>query len=248
MKRVARMSPRNRHRVLGCLAVLHSAAILAFMAARPWPVPPRWFDPLWIGVATLWFFWPVVLLLHAGRSIIRILVPLFAATVIAIPWSRTYSFVAAGAFGLPMGCTLSPISTARYFVAYIRGRADARRDVRDGHIAVEVYGFGAGGLVEPLEKRYHIDVRVVAGCVVDETLMGHARGYNIVSAAEVRRRFGDEILDYTKREPKYEYVRGQRVPRNRPNQSLQRTAGRCDDQLEFMKHIVDVTKARSRQR
>ena len=34
----------------------------------------------------------------------------------------------------------------------------------------------------------------------------------------------------------------------RSNQSLQLTAGRRDDQFEFMKHIVDVAKARSRQR
>ena len=33
-----------------------------------------------------------------------------------------------------------------------------------------------------------------------------------------------------------------------PNQLLQLTAGRCDDQLEFMKHIVDIVKARRRQR
>jgi hypothetical protein len=32
------------------------------------------------------------------------------------------------------------------------------------------------------------------------------------------------------------------------NQSLQLTAGRCDDQVEFMKEIVDVAKARFRQR
>jgi NADP-dependent 3-hydroxy acid dehydrogenase YdfG len=29
---------------------------------------------------------------------------------------------------------------------------------------------------------------------------------------------------------------------------LQLTAGRHDDQLEFMKHVIEVTKARSRQR
>jgi hypothetical protein len=32
------------------------------------------------------------------------------------------------------------------------------------------------------------------------------------------------------------------------NQALQLTASRGDDQLEFMKQIVDLTKARSRQR
>jgi hypothetical protein len=34
-----------------------------------------------------------------------------------------------------------------------------------------------------------------------------------------------------------------------PNRSsLRLTAGQCDDQLEFMKYIVDIAKARSRQR
>jgi hypothetical protein len=32
------------------------------------------------------------------------------------------------------------------------------------------------------------------------------------------------------------------------NQTIQPTAGRRDDHLEFMKDIVDVAKARSRQR
>jgi hypothetical protein len=32
------------------------------------------------------------------------------------------------------------------------------------------------------------------------------------------------------------------------NQSLQLTTGRRDDQLEFMKHIVDAAKARCHQR
>jgi hypothetical protein len=201
---MAHMSPRNQHRLLGCLAVLHSAVILAFMAVRPWPVPPNWFDPLWLGVTTLWFFWPVVLLLHIGRSLWRVAVPLLIACVIAIPWWRIYSFEAAEAFGLPMGCTLSPISMTRFFAAYVRGRADARRDIRSGHIAVEVYGLGGGSVASPLKDRYHVDTRVVAGCVVDEAIMGHARGYNVVSAAEVRRRFGDDILDHTSGMPQYE--------------------------------------------
>jgi len=94
----------------------------------------------------------------------------------------------------------------RFFAAYVHGRADARRDIRDGHLAVEVYGLGAGSIAKPLEERYHVDTRVVAGCVVDDTLMGHARGYNIVSAAEVRRRFGVDILDRTSGQPKYDLI------------------------------------------
>ena len=117
-----------------------------------------------------------------------------------------YAFVAAPAFGLPMGCTLSPIRMTRFFAAYVRGRADARRDIRDGRLTVEVYGSGGGSIAKPLQERYHIDTRVVAGCVVNDTLMGHARGYNIVSAAEIKRRFGVEILDRTTGEPNFHFV------------------------------------------
>jgi hypothetical protein len=104
MARAARILPRNQHRLLGCMAVVHSAAIIAFFAVRPWPIPPWWFDPLWVGIATLWFFWPIVLLLHVGRSLLRVTIPLIVTGVIAVPWWRFYRFEAAPAFGLPMGC------------------------------------------------------------------------------------------------------------------------------------------------
>jgi hypothetical protein len=115
-----------------------------------------------------------------------------------------YRSHAAVLFGLPMGCTLSPASMTRFFTAYFRGRADARRDIRAGHLAVEVSGLGANEFVKPLKESYGVDARVVAGCVVNETIMGHERGYNVVSATEIKRRLGVEILDYTSGEPKYE--------------------------------------------
>jgi hypothetical protein len=200
------MSPRNQHRLLGCLAILHSAAILVFMLCRPWPVLPPWFDRVWFGFATLWFFWPIVLLLHVGRSALRAAIPLLIAAVIAIPWWRIYSIEGAMAFGLPMGCTLSPVTLTKFFAAYVRGRADARRDIRDGHVAVEVYGLGAGGLAKPLQERYQIETHVVAGCVVDDYILGHAYGYNRVSAAEVERRSGEQILAPLSGQPRGDFL------------------------------------------
>jgi hypothetical protein len=193
MQRVL-MSPPKQHRLFGCLAILHSAAVLAGLLCRPWPVAPPWFDQLWFGFATLWFFWPIVLLLHVGRSALRAAIPLLIAAVIAIPWWRIYSIEGATAFGLPMGCTLSPITMTRFFVAYVRGRADAHRDIRDGQLIIEVSGFGAGSIAKPLKDRYGVETRVVAGCVVDDTILGHERGYNVVSAAEIKRRSGVDIL------------------------------------------------------
>jgi hypothetical protein len=93
---------------------------------------------------------------------------------------------------------------SNYFVASWRGRADARRDIDAGRLAVEVYG-GPGDNVTPLrylEDRYGVQVRAVASCVVDERTHGHASGYNQVVAAEVSRRFGAQILDSETGEPK----------------------------------------------
>ena len=114
----SRISPCNQHWVLGCLAVLHSALVLAVMLMRPWPVPPWWFDPLWVGIATLWFLWPIVLLWQAGRSVRRVTIPLLVASLLAALWWRTYSFDGAAGFRLPMGCTLSPVTMTRFFAAY----------------------------------------------------------------------------------------------------------------------------------
>ena len=44
------------------------------------------------------------------------------------------------------------------------------------------------------------------------------------------------------------YPLGDQQPHAGPNQSLQLTAGRRESSLDFMKHIVDVAKARFRQR
>lgn len=196
MKREPRISPRSQHRVLGYLAVLHSALVVALIAA--WSTPSGWFIGLWVAVATLWFFWPLVLFLHVGRSLRRAAVPLLVAGVIAILWWRPYSWEAPAYLGLPRICDMSPISMTRFFVAYVRGRAEAKKDVRDGRLAVEVFGFGimtsesGAGLnfSDEEAQRYQIEIRRVADCFVDDRTMGHVEGYNTVSMREIDRRLG----------------------------------------------------------
>jgi len=206
MKRVARMSPQKLHWVLGGLAVLHSIVILASIALRPWPDPGRWFDPLWFALATFWFFWPFVLVFQRGRSLLRVAVPLVLAAFIMTRWFSMYSFIGAPAFGLPMGCDLHPVTMTRFFVAYLRGRADARRDIRDGQLAIEVSGFGAGatGIEQKLKDRYGVETRAVAGCIVDDQILGHQWGYNVVAGAEIARRSGVDILRHDTMQPHYE--------------------------------------------
>lgn len=91
------------------------------------------------------------------------------------------------------GCaTFSDYSHA----SYRQGKADAMRDINANILATEVYGFGASKDSEwgrLLKQRYAIEQRVVAGCIVNEKITGHAKGYNEVSHQEIERRLGKDI-------------------------------------------------------
>jgi hypothetical protein len=85
--------------------------------------------------------------------------------------------------------------------AYEAGRRDAEKDIRQNHLVVEMFG----GPLPPwnddwlklLNDRYHIYVKEVAGDVVDYQVLGHARGYNEISKAEIQRRFGSDVVSKT---------------------------------------------------
>lgn len=81
---------------------------------------------------------------------------------------------------------------------YRRGKADAQKDIQANRLITEVYGFGASkdsAWGRLLKESYGIEQRMVAGCIVDGKIVGHAKGYNEVSHAEIERRFGKDIWD-----------------------------------------------------
>lgn len=121
-------------------------------------------------------------------------------------------------FGFPEGVTLNPINDWRYFSAYRVGRAEAQKDVAAGILAIEEYGFGAGTAAKILRERYNIEVRAVAGCVVNEKILGHAAGYNKVSEAEIDRRVGLNRVAEAREEgaklAKEEYARRQQFSKD----------------------------------
>ena len=94
----------------------------------------------------------------------------------------------------------SPNKPTYSAVAYRAGRADAERDISRGVLAVESWGLIADHAVWSsfqliLKKKYGIIVRRVAGCEVDNFILGHGNGYNDVSKAEITRRYGPGLLD-----------------------------------------------------
>jgi hypothetical protein len=78
-----------------------------------------------------------------------------------------------------------------------------RGTLRENRLIVESFGLPTpwdGDYAKLLREKCQIQVRVVAGCVVDEKIVGHAKGYNEVSKAEINRRFGSNVLEETRSE------------------------------------------------
>ena len=85
-------------------------------------------------------------------------------------------------------------------IAAQRGRADARADLRAGKLAIETFGKPANyrpTYQRLLRERYGVQLRVVAGCAVDDSILGHTRGYNAIMRPEITRRFGTDVFDRT---------------------------------------------------
>lgn len=97
---------------------------------------------------------------------------------------------------------MTPHSAWTYWTGCRAGRADAERDVRAGTLAIEAYGFGAGAgsYVRLFRDRFQVEVRAVAGCLVDDTIIGHVSGYNAVTEAEIERRFGRGAMEAAQEE------------------------------------------------
>jgi hypothetical protein len=183
------------YRLFGWLAVIHSAVLFALL--MPAIRVSSWLRPYWMALVTLWFLWPLVLGLHRGRSAKRALIPLAVSAVLLVPSVHFYWMLAPYTFGLPIGVTFSPRSMIDYWNAYHCGRADATRDLQSGRLAVEIDGLvmkGEDEYARELLERYQIELRRIAGCIVDEKILGHVKGYNELSKAEIKRRFGDSAL------------------------------------------------------
>jgi hypothetical protein len=191
----------RQHRTLGWLAVLHAIAVWGMLtiSSRPW-----WYHRLWAGMATLWIIWPIILILHRGRSVLRVVLPLaFGITILWLYRIPQYYVNSAGtAFALPPGVRLTPGAVRSYFSAYQNGRNEAKTDVLSGRLAIETYG-----LPRPrdygkiLRERYGIELRQLASDIhVTARVIGQAKGYNEISHAEITRRFGKGILEQVERE------------------------------------------------
>jgi hypothetical protein len=92
--------------------------------------------------------------------------------------------------------------------AYQTGQVDAEADLHADRLVIEDFGFprkGQAEYAEILQRRYRVELRRVASDIVDLKAYGHAFGYNDVSKQEIKRRFGDNILEKAQEEAAKRY-------------------------------------------
>jgi hypothetical protein len=89
------------------------------------------------------------------------------------------------------------IYKAEEAAAAVSGQANALKEIAEGRLALETYGLPSrtrGPYIDLLKTKYDIQLRAVAGCIVDSTITGHARGFNEVMMTEIEKRFGADAL------------------------------------------------------
>jgi hypothetical protein len=78
-----------------------------------------------------------------------------------------------------------------------RGQLLARFDLARGHYEILSYGLPVSwrpDYVLLLRERYGIEDRAIAGCIVTNSLVAYADGYNAVSITAANRRYGRDIF------------------------------------------------------
>jgi hypothetical protein len=213
------LSAARAYRRFGYLALAHALAILGLLALffelQSRGLEGVWFRHFWIGLVTLWFLWPVVLAFHRGWSALRLGVFALLSAVLLWPSLQTYYIYAPEALGLPWGMKMSPVSALKYSRAYLAGRSDAKKDVSAGILAIEDASLVPGherwdGRI--LHERFQIEIKTIAGSIVDETSIGHQAGYNSVSIREIDRRFGWDRVQAARDDALQErYVRSEQL-------------------------------------
>lgn len=91
--------------------------------------------------------------------------------------------------------------------AYQIGRIHAYIDVARGTHELHIYGTIDGNVEEFAEiatNDYGIEV-VTHGCIISEAGIEHTRGYNDVSLAAIKRKYGAEVIDSIWERAQHEY-------------------------------------------
>lgn len=78
------------------------------------------------------------------------------------------------------------------------GRFEASRDLSNGVMIVKSAGLPSpewADYEQLLQTRYNVKFKPIAGCLVSEGLMAYLRGYDEISGAAIKRKYGTNIFE-----------------------------------------------------
>ena len=201
-------SPARLHRAFCVAAVVHAAVILALVFPVYTQESWLWLPHLWVGITTLWFYWPVLLALHVGRprrrcyiaiggSALLLLFPMWSYMSLFGPWVLVRDFGPR---------SLNPLEAAVFGGGYVSGWIESKQRNQGDTITIE--GYGMGGSETPgvptlsagAAKRYNLTLNSTGHCGVNPYIFGRAAGYNAASVRLLKRRYGSDILAVLERE------------------------------------------------
>ncbi len=88
------------------------------------------------------------------------------------------------------------------------GMAEARRDLSNGVLIVKTAGLPSPDRTDYkqlLQERCDAALQPIAGCIVTSELLAYMDGYNEVSTAAIRQRFGKDIFEELNRDARTRY-------------------------------------------
>lgn len=75
------------------------------------------------------------------------------------------------------------------------GKKDAVRDFNSGIIQLETYGLQKqSNPYQDYLAKHHIKMKIVAGCIVNDKIIDHAKGYNSKMKQLVNQKLGKDIF------------------------------------------------------
>jgi thiol-disulfide isomerase/thioredoxin len=93
-----------------------------------------------------------------------------------------------------------PIRDLFWDLTYEKGKTDAAKDIAEGKLIIRRYGLTRleknPKSSKRLKEKYSIEY-IEHGCIVTSNLIEYVKGYNEISKAEIKRRFGTELSPIT---------------------------------------------------
>ena len=83
---------------------------------------------------------------------------------------------------------------------YQKGQQEALEDIKADKLKMKTLGRPVSWFQEWREillKEYKIQIEMIAGCMVSDEEVDYANGYNNISEAEIKKRFGETIFEKT---------------------------------------------------